>query len=197
MFDLPEIGIRLRGFQGDKDLDQIMLMENDREIATLMTIHFLVPQGEQTRELYKKNIAEHTEMFCIIETIPPTLAEAQSEVTAVPEFVGFVGLFAGPDRGQRLSMLSIAFVKKFWNKGYGTAVVKFVVDYAFRNLNMHRISLGTTEGNDRAIAVYKKCGFVLEGRDRKNHWVDGGWKDLIRMGIIIDDWIEMNKKEKA
>ena len=39
-------------------------------------------------------------------------------------------------------------------------------------------------------------GFVLEGRERKalRPIDDGVWKDIINMGMVIDDWIEMKKR---
>lgn len=51
-------------------------------------------------------------------------------------------------------MIAIALLPKFWNKGYDTKDMEFVVDYAFRWL--HRVSLGVFESNKRAIASYKK-----------------------------------------
>jgi len=51
---------------------------------------------------------------------------------------------------------SIVLEKKFWGKGLGKKLTNFMVDHAFRHLNMHRIGLGVFEGNDRALAVYKQ-----------------------------------------
>jgi RimJ/RimL family protein N-acetyltransferase len=34
--------------------------------------------------------------------------------------------------------------------------MRFVVDYAFREMNLHRVSLEVFEGNDRAKKVYDK-----------------------------------------
>lgn len=56
----------------------------------------------------------------------------------------------------RDGMLAIGLHTKFWNKGYGTEVLKFVVDYAFRWIALHRLSLGVFESNKGAIATYKK-----------------------------------------
>lgn len=56
----------------------------------------------------------------------------------------------------RDGMVAIAILPAFWNKGYGTEAMKFMVDYAFRWLALHRISLGVFESNKGAIASYKK-----------------------------------------
>ena len=37
-------------------------------------------------------------------------------------------------------------------------------------------------------------GFVQEGRQRKVNWVEGAWKDIIQMGILVEDWNDARKK---
>ncbi|KAJ3517520.1 hypothetical protein NLJ89_g460 [Agrocybe chaxingu] len=198
MFDL-ECGVRLRGFRPKDDLDSILALYHDIRVAQLITEQFIVPRGEKLKEQYKDNIANSAEMFCIIETIPEkttstpegdNLQETPAEKAAKdePKFVGFTALWQYPERGHRLSSFSLVLRPEFWNKGYGTQITKFMVDHAFLHLNMHRIGLEVYEGNERAMAVYRKIGFVDEGRQRKTRWVDGGWKDTFHMGILVDDW---------
>ena len=38
--------------------------------------------------------------------------------------------------------------------------------------------------NDRAIAAYRACGFVEEGRERESCWVEGRWHDDVIMGVL-------------
>ncbi|KAF8962971.1 acyl-CoA N-acyltransferase [Flammula alnicola] len=198
MFDLPDIGLRLRAFKPSVDLENILALENDVDVAAGASVAFPVPQGEKKMEEYKQNLEKHTEMCCIVETlllaaasqtVKSTKAPGEKSSSPEPEFVGFAVLWvAGGERGHRHSSYSISLAKKFWNKGYGTRITQFMVDYAFNDLNMHRISLSVKEGNDGALAVYKKCGFIFEGKQRKANWQNGGWRDVIYMGILVDDW---------
>ncbi|KJA23695.1 hypothetical protein HYPSUDRAFT_137420 [Hypholoma sublateritium FD-334 SS-4] len=110
-----------------------------------------------------------------------------------PRFVGFTVLWAFPERGVRHSLFSLVLLPEAQGKGIGTAVTRFVLEHAFVHLYMHRISLAVFEGNDAALAVYRKCGFVEEGRIRKVNWFAGQWKDEINMGILVEDWTEMKK----
>ncbi|CAA7268477.1 unnamed protein product [Cyclocybe aegerita] len=200
MFDL-ECCVRLREFRPKDDLNRILALYHDTRVAPLITEQFIVPRGERLKDQYKEIIANSAEMFCIIETIPkktaftlapegdtPQEKPAEKLVKDEPEFVGFTALWQFPERGHRLSTFSLVLRPEFWNKGYGTQITKFVVDHAFLYLNMHRIGLEVYEGNERAMAVYRKIGFVDEGRQRKTRWVDGGWKDTFHMGILVDDW---------
>ena len=42
--------------------------------------------------------------------------------------------------------------------------------------------------NVRALAMYEKLGFVIEGRSRENHWTRGRFWDDILMGITAEAW---------
>jgi RimJ/RimL family protein N-acetyltransferase len=33
-------------------------------------------------------------------------------------------------------------------------------------------------------------GFVMEGTQRKENWVDGKWEDIYTMGVLETEWAE-------
>jgi RimJ/RimL family protein N-acetyltransferase len=70
------------------------------------------------------------------------------------------------------------------NRGFGTEAAKLVLDYAFGELKLHRVSVRVLAYNERAIRSYRKCGFVLEGRERESAFVNGQWHDDIMMGLL-------------
>jgi RimJ/RimL family protein N-acetyltransferase len=45
--------------------------------------------------------------------------------------------------------------------------------------------LSVREDNRNAIALYEKVGFVTEGRQRNGVMVDGVYKDIIEMAILL------------
>jgi RimJ/RimL family protein N-acetyltransferase len=53
---------------------------------------------------------------------------------------------------------------------------------------MHKVWLTTSSSNRRAIAAYKACGFVEEGRQRQQHWARGAYHDVVLMGILREEW---------
>jgi len=168
MFDFPKIGLRLRAFRVG-DLDDIMRMENDREVASLMVQHFTVPMGEKRKQSWKDGIeSDHAEMWCTIETMPQKSAGSKDEEKC-PEFVGFAALWPAGERGERIATFAIGLKKEFWGRGYGTEITRFMVGYGFQHLNMHRITLGVFQRNARAIAMYLKwyvraAPFVAESK---------------------------------
>lgn len=74
-------------------------------------------------------------------------------------------------------------------KGYGTQAIRMVLARAFGELQLHRVSLEVYEYNERAIAVYRKCGFVEEGRMRDALRWDGRWYDALLMSVLSTDSI--------
>lgn len=75
-----------------------------------------------------------------------------------------------------------------WGKGYGSDAMDLVLRYAFRELNLYRVSLNVFEYNPRAIHVYEKLGFVNEGRMRQFLNREGKRWDFLYMGITRQEW---------
>jgi len=73
-------------------------------------------------------------------------------------------------------------------KGHGSEALRLLIDHAFRRLNLHRLELGVFHTNARALACYRKLGFVEEGRLRKNRFVEGEYVDEIVMGLLREEW---------
>ena len=68
-------------------------------------------------------------------------------------------------------------------KGYGTDAIRLALGHAFCQ-GLHRVSLRVLSNNVRAIACYRKCGFVEEGREREAALVDGVWHGDVIMGLL-------------
>ncbi len=75
-------------------------------------------------------------------------------------------------------------------KGYGTEAVKLFLEFAFKELNMHKVYLGVFSYNPRAKRSYEKCGFKVEAVARKRVFRDGQYFDEILMGILEDEYFE-------
>lgn len=74
--------------------------------------------------------------------------------------------------------------KKFWGKGHGTEACKLVVDYAFAQLNLHKVWLAVFSDNPGAYNIYHKMGFREEGRLREHVFTEGKYVDKILMSIF-------------
>ncbi len=74
------------------------------------------------------------------------------------------------------------------NKGYGTEATKIALDYCFNTLNLHRVGLWVFEFNEKAIHCYEKLGFKKEGISREAVYKNGGYCNIVNMGILKDEW---------
>ncbi|KAI0789765.1 acyl-CoA N-acyltransferase [Abortiporus biennis] len=83
--------------------------------------------------------------------------------------------------------ISLALKPEFKDQGYGTEVLAWDLVYAFKSLNLHRVSLRASE-NEPAMNLYKKSGFAEEGRLRKANWIDGKWANVVLMSILDEEW---------
>lgn len=85
----------------------------------------------------------------------------------------------------------------FRGKGYGTEAMRLLLQYAFEELNLHRVNLSVFEFNKRAIRSYEKCGFKYEGIMREFIYKDDKRWDLWNMGILHSEWQELYALETA
>jgi RimJ/RimL family protein N-acetyltransferase len=83
-----------------------------------------------------------------------------------------------------------------WGRGYGTDAMRVMLEYAFMQLNLHRLSLQVFEYNQRAIRSYEKAGFKIEGRLRKVINRNGRRWDIVYMGILRGE-LQINGKVSA
>ena len=87
--------------------------------------------------------------------------------------------------------------REFWGKGYGTDVMKIILRYAFTEVNLQRVTLNVFEYNPRAIRSYEKTGFRHEGRMRQVLNREGTRWDMLFMGVLREEWIQLQEKERA
>lgn len=69
-------------------------------------------------------------------------------------------------------------------RGCGSETLVLLLDFAWRDLNLHRVMAHVFADNNRAIVAYRKVGFAEEGRLREAAFIDGQWKDVIVMAAL-------------
>ena len=78
------------------------------------------------------------------------------------EFIGNIELM---DVKDGTGELGIVITGSMQEKGYGKEAIKALTNYGFNVLGLNRIFLRTKIFNERAIHVYKACGFSEYTRD--------------------------------
>lgn len=112
------------------------------------------------------------------------------------KLIGTVGL-ERIDHMNRTATLGI-FIgdKEYLSKGYGTEVIRLLLDYGFNYMNLHSIKLNVISFNERALKCYRKCGFKETGRIRENRFINGRYYDTIVMDILENEFNESYIRNK-
>jgi len=92
------------------------------------------------------------------------------------------------DQLARTAEVGIALLAEARDKGVGTAALGQLVEFGFVRRNLRRLYLRGIGSNARAIASYRKVGFVEEGRLREHCWVRGEYVDEVVMGLLRAEW---------
>jgi RimJ/RimL family protein N-acetyltransferase len=81
--------------------------------------------------------------------------------------------------------LGMMVAREWRRRGVGSALVAAAID-AGRTQGLHKLTLSVFPHNDAAVALYRKFGFVEEGRRVKQmRRASGELWDLIDMGLLL------------
>jgi RimJ/RimL family protein N-acetyltransferase len=112
--------------------------------------------------------------------------------TDVDGLLGYVSLKRTRPE-DRSSEFGIALAREHWQQGYGRDATLTLLRFAFREMNLHRVSLTVTDYNERARGMYEACGFREEGRLREAKFCDGRYCDNVVMGILDREFRELDQ----
>ena len=80
------------------------------------------------------------------------------------------------------------------HRGIGTKAKMLMCQYGFEVLGLNKLYFVANEDNYPIIRVNEKCGFIQEGRLRKEYVAsDGTLKDMLYYGLLKEDWNNQSK----
>jgi putative acetyltransferase len=107
------------------------------------------------------------------------------EETGVQRIVGIASLkFNAQEVFKHKAELAITVHDEYQNLGVGTALLNHLINIA-RKKNLKKIFLMVNTGNARAIHMYQKAGFEIEGILRKDICLNGKYLDEYRMALFL------------
>lgn len=98
-------------------------------------------------------------------------------------YIGSVGIKDFTNSHNR-GTLSCIIYPIYWNKGYAHEALKEVIDYAFYTLNLNRLQVYVDPVNLRAMALFKKLGFLVEAVLHEYEFERGSFIDIAILGLI-------------
>lgn len=78
-----------------------------------------------------------------------------------------------------------------WGTGATMGATISILDYAFTELNLHRVYLNVLEENDRANHFYEKMGFDYEGKFIGHLFIRGWYRNLNWYAMLKDKFMAL------
>lgn len=160
------------------------------------TRYLPVPQGSASAA-HRRERLQKALLGCIICLPAPLNTDAASDATAIsnvpnqPIPIGTIALSAADSAAhahhRNTTIGGLGIVTQYQGKGYGSEAILWVLEFAFRHANMHRVEIAAFEFNP-AWKLYERLGFVHEGRKRGLAWYDGKYCDSVEMSMLEDEW---------
>jgi len=96
------------------------------------------------------------------------------------------------NRGDRSARITRVLVGDTCERGRGVCqgMIKAILPIGFKDLNLHRISLGVYSFNKSAIRCYEKVGFTIEGTMRDVKQFKDEYWSLVEMSMLENEWHE-------
>ena len=165
--------VRLRAIERG-DLPRFVQWLNDREILYFLARYMPLSNTEEERWFEQHLKDEKSRVFAIETRGGVHIGNVALDKIDWKNGHAELGIFIGE--------------KQVWGQGYGTDAVLTLLDFAFNEMNLHRIALHVMAFNQRAIRCYEKCGFVLEGTEREVVFRGGRYHDQLIMGILREEF---------
>lgn len=102
------------------------------------------------------------------------------------QFIGLLGLNLGKSNFKN-SEVWYKLHPSYWRKGYATEALSRILNYAFAELELHRIEAGCAVDNIASIKVLERVGMIREGRKRQVLPIRGNWVDNYFYAILKSD----------
>ena len=135
----------------------MLALFNDARVSKWFTNGYVAPFGPGQfgwNDIVKAWTGKGIPLSLIITLKPDTEGVAKD---GRGSFIGFIVVRMTNEKNREGDIGPIGILPEHWSKGYGTEALAFVVDYCFRAMALHRVSLNYWEGNERAAKAYIKA----------------------------------------
>jgi len=109
------------------------------------------------------------------------------ELKETGALVGHVALRMIDDRQAEIGF---TVARAFHGRGLACEAATSVLDYAFAELKLHRVTAITDAENEKSAALLERLGMRREGHLVQNIWFKGRWGSEYLYAILRDEWLQ-------
>ncbi len=179
MSDSPKNHFNLRPLEQD-DLDTIATWFRDIDDLALFDRKSRVPLNKlQTQEHWNDAVCQSRDggaCWFVVET-------------HAGQQVGLAGL-DGISNINRDAVIPLFVDKSVRRHGVGIRTAALMLDLAFRQLGLNRVTSFYRADNDSTRELVARLGFSIEGTMRQAWFANGQFRDMAVVGILKDEWFE-------
>ncbi|CBF82329.1 hypothetical protein AN9204.2 [Aspergillus nidulans FGSC A4] len=156
---------------------------NDPTVQTMSSERLKRPVPEKAAEDFLKLIQDS--LLGVIICLPA------SDKDSNPVPIGHLNVFrTSPSHTDhhRCASLGISLAPEYRGQGYGGEAINWALDWAFQHAGLHRVNLQAFSYNQNALKLYRKLGFVEEGRERECIYQYRAWHDIVSFSMLEHEW---------
>ncbi len=162
----------------EKHLDLVREWRNSSEVSKYMYTDQDITEEEHQKWFYRVR-KDPTKIYWIIEVNGT--------------YVGVINLYNINILNKRcywayyLSDLSVR------GKGLGRLIELNILTYVFEKLELNKLSCQVMSWNDIVVKIHQKYGSKIEGNFRQHIFKGNKFYDIVCMGILKEEWLEIKK----
>lgn len=174
--------------QGELHMENIIYRKAQEEDAEKIVAFFNIVGGETNymsfeKDEYSLDVKEQAEVirgFKGNATNTMLLAMDGEEIAGLSTITSSHKIKSRHD-----AELGVVVAKKYQGKGIGTALIRQVIDWVKENGITTRMSLEVRADNIKAVEIYLRFGFVIEGCKKNSTRLNGIYYDDYIMGMML------------
>ena len=180
---MNNVKVYLRAFE-PKDYIKINEWRHDEDLYLLTTGNRYFVSSERDRQwVLDKSLNNQTDIHLAICLVKDHL------------FIGYVSLSDIDYRNRRAEWSGIVIgEKEYRGRGYATEAVYLLLEYAFHELGMHRVSGSWLAENMVSLFLGKMMGFQHEGVLRDHLYKNGKHHDVIVMSMLRPEFESLKRR---
>ena len=162
----------------EHDINQVLTWRNSDRIRVNMYTDRLITVAEHQRWFHRIK-DDATVSYCIVER--------QSRP------IGLIN-FTQIDRRHSTCIWGFYLGETDLPRGSGTIMGYLAMKQAFQELKIRKVSGEVLDYNEGSLKLFRRLGFVEEGRKRQHVLKNGRYVDVIPFSLLADEW---NGREKS
>lgn len=157
----------------EKDIDRMLTWMHSKEAKEIFAKDFnKYTKEDVTNFINTKNTNSNINYACVNDE---------------DEYLGTISL-KNIDYDNKNAEYAISFMKDAQGTGAASFATKEILKKAFDGLKLEKVYLSVLETNKKAIAFYKKEGFIQEGIFRKHLIKNNKYVDLLYFSMLKEEY---------